>query len=162
MFVSGVLAQAPTPIYIAPDAPQWVQMMVSEHPNVHAVEAAYQAYYKENTFQKNSYTQYFKRWMRWARPYTQADGSLYFPTPTEVETQQARIQKIRLAKNESESGTGGNWTFVGPNQTYDTYGTTIVTWQTNIYSLDIAPSNANILYAGGETGGIWKTMRIRS
>ncbi len=50
-----------------------------------------------------------------------------------------------------------NWTFLGPKQTYDTDGATEVTWQTNVYSLDIAPSNPSVLYAGGDSGGVWKT-----
>jgi photosystem II stability/assembly factor-like uncharacterized protein len=148
--------QKPTPIFVAPDAPAWVQMLQAEQPNVFDVQAAYHQYYREHPFEKNSYTQYYKRWMRWARTRTQPDGSLAEPSVAQQAAREHQLRQLRQAAVE-RSGSSANWNFVGPKQTFDTDGSTVVSWQTNIYAVDIAPSDPNILYAGGETGGIWKT-----
>ncbi|TNE69572.1 MAG: T9SS type A sorting domain-containing protein [Bacteroidetes bacterium] len=146
--------EQPTPIYSASDAPAWMHLMQAESPNVFQIEKAYRDYFKERPFEKNSYTQYYKRWMAWSRPFTQADGSLAFPTPKEENLRQVEIQARR--KVAAENG-ATNWSWVGPSSTYHTDGITKVTWQTNIYAVDIAPSDPNVLYAGGESGGLWKT-----
>lgn len=148
-----ILAQeAPSPVYLEPDAPGWMWMMTSGQPNAVEIEKTYNAWYAERPFEKNSYTQYYKRWMQWARRFVQADGNLHFPTPEE---QRLREKEIRATRNSSADR--ALWTWAGPTRTFHTDGVTKVTWQTNIYCLDIAPSNPAILYAGGETGGLWKT-----
>ena len=148
--------QRPTPIYIAPDAPAWMVMMQADTPNVPAIQEAYRDYYATHPFRKNAYTQFYKRWIHWARPYTQADGEIHLPTVEEMTAQENTARAGRTAVAD-RNGSSGNWTFLGPKQTFDTDGATEVTWQTNIYSFDIAPSDPNILYAGGESGGLWRT-----
>ncbi len=154
--------QKPTPIYVSPDAPAWMQMMQADNPNVIEVQKEYSKYYENQAFVKNAYTQYYKRWMHWARPFMQADGSLHEPTVGEMNSDETARKNLRHAKPDAAGkgpglGSAANWTFLGPKQTYDTDGTTEVTWQTNVYSLDVAPSNSSVLYAGGESGGVWKT-----
>ena len=151
----GFAQQQPTPIHVGSDAPEWMHLMKTDHPNVFDVEAAYKVWFADHAFEKTSYTQYYKRWMHWARPFVQANGFLLLPTSEE----QAAEEQLRLAQRQSEAQRGNSlsWSFVGPKQTFDVDGVTEVTWQTNIYSFDIAPSNQDILYAGGETGGIWRT-----
>ena len=154
---SQLFAQtAPEPIYVAPDAPNWMHMMLAENPNVYEISDAYTAYYQSHPFEKSNYTQYYKRWMQWTRKYIQSDGSLHIPTIAEQEAFEQRLQALRTSVQE-RSTPSGNWTFIGPKETYDVNGTTKVTWQTNIYSVDIAESNPNIIYAGGEDGGAWRT-----
>ena len=146
--------QKPSIPYISPDAPIWMHQLVSESPNVFEVQKAYKEYFDNQPFAKNSYTQYFKHWMHWARPYTQPDGSVKEPTAAEM----AVIESDLLALRSNEHrGSASSWSFLGPKQTFDTDGITEVTWQTNVYAIDISLSNPNVLYAGGETGGIWKT-----
>ena len=146
--------QKPSIPYISPDAPIWMHQLVSESPNVFEVQKAYTEYFDNQPFAKNSYTQYFKHWMHWARPYTQPDGSVKEPTAAEM----AAIESDLLALRSNEHrGSASSWSFLGPKQTFDTDGITEVTWQTNVYAIDISLSNPNVLYAGGETGGIWKT-----
>lgn len=159
LFSGAIMAQQhPTPIFVADDAPDWMQRLVQPNPNVFAVQRAYNTYYQQHEFVKTDYTQYYKRWIHWARHYVQPDGSIYIPTPQEQSQREARLRQLRHKKPEQGLEKQLNdWTFIGPKETYDINGTTKVTWQTNIYCLHIAPSNNNILYAGGETGGIWKT-----
>lgn len=93
--------------------------------------------------------------MRWAKPLVQSDGKIRAPKPAEMAARETALKQLR--SNTANAENVPAWTFLGPQQTFDTDGTTVVTWQTNIYSVDIAPSDPNTLYAGGETGGIWKT-----
>ena len=77
LFAAAIFAQQrPTPPHFEADAPAWARMLLEDSPNVRDVQAAYREYYDERPFQKNKYTQFYKRWMQWARPYAQADGSL--------------------------------------------------------------------------------------
>ncbi len=154
--------QKPSPIYVTPDAPEWMHLMLQDNPNVFAVQQAYQTYYTNNKFVKTDYTQYYKRWVHWARHFVQPDGSIHIPTPAEQQQREAQLKALRQSSKTSHKPAAqkqlNGWTFIGPNETYDIDGTTKVTWQTNIYCVAIAPSDNNILYAGGETGGVWKTI----
>ena len=147
--------EKPSPILLDADAPHWMPLLQADAPNVRTIQQAYNDWYAERPFEKNSYTQYFKRWMHWARPFAQPDGSLRFPTRKESAELEDRLRALRQSEPARQSKLG--WRFVGPKRTYHTEDKTKVTWQTNIYAFDIAPSNPNILYAGGETGGLWRT-----
>ncbi|MBK8699275.1 MAG: PKD domain-containing protein [Saprospiraceae bacterium] len=149
------MAQAfPEPVHIREDAPAYMQILNRPLQEVNVNEAinAYDVYYRTHPFDKNEYTQYYKRYVKWARPYMKSDGKLYIPTLEE----DAEFERQALSYRKSTDRMA-NWTFAGPNKTYDTNGLTKVTWQTNLYSIDIAASNANVLFAGGEDGGMWKT-----
>ena len=149
--------QKPEPVYTGPDAPEWMQKMLSDNPNVLEIQQAYKDYYEVHPFEKNSYTQFYKRWMHWARPLTQGDGTIHEPTVDEMNAAEKQRLFLRAQEAQQQRGSAAGWTFVGPKQTFDTDGQTVVTWQTNIYSIAVAPSDPNVVYAGGESGGIWKT-----
>jgi photosystem II stability/assembly factor-like uncharacterized protein len=150
-------AQTTGPYELTPDsdAPEWVHMMLAQQPDMAAIQAEFKRWKSEHPGVKNRYTQYYKHWIKWAAQHQQPDGSIRPLNPTESADLQRHLLSLRGAGVQERSA--GNWSFVGPKTTYDTDGVTQVTWQTNIYCVEIAPSNANILYAGGETGGIWKT-----
>ncbi len=147
--------EKPSALFVAPDAPQWVHLMMADQPNLFEVQKAYENFYQEHPFEKNSYTQHYKRWLNWARTRVQADGSLRELSVEELQQRELQIQGLR--GEVQERGGQFGWSFVGPKRTYDTDADPKVTWQTNIYSIDIAPSDPNVLYAGGETGGLWRT-----
>jgi photosystem II stability/assembly factor-like uncharacterized protein len=147
--------EKPSLPYISPDAPAWMWMLAKEEAPLADIQEAYKTYYRANPFVKNDYTQYYKHWMHWARTRLRADGTVRDNTPEETTDAEQRLLKDRSAAQTRRQP--ANWTFIGPKQTYDIDGNPELTWQTNIYALDIAPSNSDILYAGGETGGIWKT-----
>ena len=95
--------------------------------------------------------------MQWARPRMKSDGSVQDFTAEEYQNEERTRLELRTRSSIKSRSGAGNWSFAGPAKTYHTDGTTKVTWQTNIYSMDIAPSNSSVLYAGGESGGLWKT-----
>lgn len=160
----------------AADLPEWVRLMYSGPPNVLDVDAAYQAYYQTHPFEKNLYTQYYKRWRQWSRPFEQPDGSLRVPFHEERLAQQRRAREARgldptgldirerAARDGLEGRAGaGDWTFIGPDEVYNLKSEVgagsqfPVAWHGNVYGVDIAPSNTNVLYCGTESGGLYKT-----
>ncbi len=152
VIVQGVIAQNNQPIRPhGPDEPGWMKAFDQNPVNVKAIESAYAQFYRKHSFEKNTYTQFYKRWMRWVRPYARPSGEIVFPT--EAEERQLE-EKLKSFQSDNRAG---NWSFNGPKETWDVDGSDKVTWQTNVYSIDISTSNPSILYAGGETGGIWKT-----
>lgn len=148
--------EQPGRINLDSSAPEFMHLIFKPLPNVFLVEKAYTEYYKDREFVKNSYTQYYKLWMHWAQKFMDSNGNIYIPTPHETITEESIRLQIRK-NNTIHRAPAANWKFVGPSKTYHTDGITKVTWQTNVYSMDIAPSDSTILYAGGESGGLWKT-----
>lgn len=138
-------------IFIGKDAPIWMQEFSKKDRNVQSITEAYSNYYKKNPFVKSTYTQFYKRWMHWVRPFAQSDGRVVIPDIN----QQLRLENDIINARNSSANRAGNWTFNGPKSTYSTDGATKVTWQTNIYSIDIFQNNPNYVVAGGESGGAW-------
>ena len=140
--------------HLREDAPPYMQYFNKplEEININDAIRAYNAYYKVHKFEKNEYSQYYKRFLKWSRQYATTEGRILMPTAEEEAERERKALTLR-----KKSARAANWTFAGPNKTYDTDGVTKVTWQTNIYSIDIAASNSNVLLAGGEDGGMWKT-----
>lgn len=144
---------------IQPDAPEWVQLLYAETPNIFAVQEAYDAYYREHPFVQNDYTRYFKRWAILARAYADETGDVNIPGHLDfVAKSRARM----LLRNAEEGNRSTVWNFAGPDIHYTTkYSagdpTIPISDHANIHSIDRSLSNPNILYCGGETGGIYKT-----
>ncbi len=134
--------------------PLWIQLMYSDAPNFDEVLAAYEDYYSKNPKEKTIHTQNFKHWVKQVQPFVQADGSIRIPTLEEVENQELNMREQRAsAGNRVEL-----WSDVGPARTYINNGSENQRpTQVNIYCLGIAPSNTDIMYCAGETGGIFKS-----
>ncbi len=162
--------QRPVPPHFDADAPAWAKMLLEESPNVRNIQAAYKAYHDERPFQKTRYTQFYKRWMQWARPFAQADGTLLFPTVADLdkdEQQRLKLRNLEIRKLRNERAAPpisqfpnfpiSTWSFNGPKVHYFPDASAQSVDHTNIYAFDIYAANPNILYAGGEAGGVWKT-----
>ncbi|MBK9220742.1 MAG: T9SS type A sorting domain-containing protein [Saprospiraceae bacterium] len=149
--------EKPGHLVIDKNTPEFIKFIFKENPNVFEVEKAYRDYFAEIPFIKSSYTQYYKRWMYWAQKNMHHDGQVYEKTNEEINLEEVERIQLRKSQGIHSRSPAGNWKFAGPNKTFDTDGLTKVTWQTNIYSMDIALSDSTVLYAGGEDGGVWKT-----
>ncbi|MFM2393029.1 MAG: hypothetical protein RLZZ546_1011, partial [Bacteroidota bacterium] len=152
IFIASWGQEMPALPYLDKDAPKFMQLISKGNKNIYEITNAFEEYKKNHSTEKNNYTQYYKRFVRWSRPFVNENGIIEIPTSDQLREKENRLLKLR-----SKVSRNSNWTYVGPKSTYDLNGTTKVTWQTNIYSLDIFAGNSNILYAGGETGGVWKT-----
>lgn len=144
------------------ELPAWASLMYAPNPNVWAVDSSYQAYYRLHTFQKSQHTQYYKRWRRAAAPYVDAQGYALLPTAQQrLAANEAHLQKMNHLRTlqASHKQMSSSWECLGPFETFAPAeeGQEAHSDQANIYCIDIAPSNANTLFCGTETGMIFKT-----
>lgn len=136
--------------------------------NVFALDKAANAY-KEEFEKKTSYSErkeletgeenediyilYYKRWRRAMTKYVQADGSLKVMNDIQTEDHHNTKNVKRAA---------ANWELVGPMETFLNFSESAKQpadpHLVNIYACAMAPSNPSVLYAGAETGAIYKTI----
>ena len=141
------------------DAPEWVHLLYAETPNIFAIQTAFESYYKQHPYTEDNYTRYYSHWAIVARQHAQENGDVIFPD------NQTLNNNIILRKNlRSEEGSRSTtWTFAGPEihytTKYDAGAPSIpISDHANIHSIDQCASNPDILYCGGETGGVYKTI----
>ncbi len=135
--------------FIDDSTPEWALLMYSDNPNYYSIEHAYMAYYKVNAFHKTVHTQNFKYFVKFIRDneYLKEDGWIKRPS-------------LEFDNNKKERKTAqilGSWEAVGPLTTYSDTNTQ-KSVQSNIYTFDQSTSNPNLLYAGTETGGVYKSL----
>ncbi len=142
-----------------PALPAWVKLMYAAQPNVRSVDSAYAAWYRHR-FEKNSYTQYYKRWRRHVQSFINAEGFIVYPSN---EDYQRKEQLARTQRgSEGQRPNAANWISRGPDQVFslkqDDAAQPPVSWQVNTYSIDRSLSNPDILYCATESAGIYKTI----
>jgi photosystem II stability/assembly factor-like uncharacterized protein len=164
------------------NVPEFVKMTYQAQPNFKAIEAAFEAFERAEKAEKarkrknteggqnnattqqeeveNIYEVYYHRWRRAYEPFVQEDGTIVLPTVADYKRKIQTENSANQARAALRSG-ASNWTCVGPKETHwlkDHSATQAACpWQTNILAFDISKSNPNILYAGPETGGVFKT-----
>ena len=131
------------------NAPEWVNQLYAEEPNFYDIQTAFQQYYKDNPFEKSVHTQNYKYFSKTIKNegYLQEDGSLQAP---DYQMTLGPVQMNHAPQNQT-------WTSLGPMVTYQEGGQEQKSSQTNIYTFDQCISEPNTLYAGAETGGVYKS-----
>lgn len=128
------------------DLPDWARLMYMEHPNPDHVIAAYQSEYKSKPFIKNQHTQFYKRWKR---NLSRGLGP----------KQNAKAYLKAAAELKNHSRASSTWTSIGPFDWDHTAASRSNTpGAAHIYTVEQSVFNTDILYAGGATCGIWKSV----
>ncbi|MEY4593864.1 MAG: hypothetical protein RIQ47_274, partial [Bacteroidota bacterium] len=100
---------------------------------------------------EDRYLHYYKRWRRSIDHRITTDGYLM---PDQQSQSRAKVYRQNSSRNA--------WGVIGPQQTFfksqDVAGQPPSPWQINIYCCAIASSNTDVLYAGAETSGLYKTI----
>ena len=123
----------------------WINLMYGEDPDPSEVIKAYDNYYAIHPFVKNQHTQYYKRWLK----------SLS-KTLVRSEVQDQIYYQKRSLQNAQRGAT--TWTPIGPiDWDHDAANRSYAPGAAHVYTIEQAPSNGDILYAGTATAGIWKT-----
>ena len=138
--------------------PQWAALMYSENPNVHEVIKAYESYYQSHSFEKNIHTQNYKHWLKNIAEHLTDEGFIQSENSPQKHKWIAQLKEKR--QSEALQKKEDIWTSIGPFETYaedNDLGVIPVSWQVNVYCLDQSISNPNVLYAGTEGQGAWKT-----
>ena len=115
--------------------PFWVKLMYEKKTNEGLVISEYNKFYKKNKFEKNKFTQYYKRWLR-------------------------NISRSSNAKPTTITSKSSNqWQCIGPwDFDKDAESRSYAPGAAHIYTVEQSISNPNILYAGSATAGAWKTI----
>lgn len=148
--------------------PRWVNIIDWEHPNIYKIDSTIEAC-EENDISagkaekeesdEEPYEMAYKRWRKKIEPFIQANGAVVEQSGYYNRLLQTSIDaqsKIKQQAAGARIAGNANWTILGPVETYDEKKTKIP-WQVNVYSMAIAPSDQNVLYAGAETGAIYRT-----
>lgn len=102
----------------------------------------------------------FYRWQKAYAPYVCPDGSIRLPRQADfvamVDEMNARPTKKR-AKGSKVAGNTAPWKVLTPLITYNSETKQVRPWQSNVQRFDVSPSNPDILYAGTETGMLFKS-----
>lgn len=138
------------------NTPEWAKVMYNEDTNFEKVERLKYQYYKENSFEKNIHIQNYKHWFKIVNQHVKDDGYVSLPESSEVFLKAEKVKQNRKPLHKSNPNT---WTNIGPDITYKNDGSLDTRpTQANVYCLGVAPSNPNVVYAGMETGGIFKSI----
>ncbi len=135
--------------------PEWAQKMYADPYDFVGIHEAYKVFYQNTPFEKNLHTQNFKYWNRKVSAYVNDDGRVELLAPgVEFQT----IERLKQNANRSKARMN-TWTSMGPSVTYKNNGTLERRpTQANVYCIAVAPSNTNVIYAGMETGGVFKSI----
>ncbi|MEZ4887916.1 MAG: LamG-like jellyroll fold domain-containing protein [Chitinophagales bacterium] len=143
--------------YLDGSEPAWASLMYSENPNVYEVIEQHDAFYKTHEFEKNIHTQNYKFWLIHIGEYLNDKGFIESKNP---EREKWINQLKQKRQSEALQKKTDIWAAIGPFETYaddDNLGVIPVSWQVNVYCIDQSVSNPNVLYAGTEGQGAWKT-----
>jgi len=142
--------------------PHWVHLLYSESPNYFEINREYNNYYRDQIFEKNIHTQNFKHFgMMISGDYLQDDGTVHIPEKKQDQFKTSNQYNEGIYTSHGENS--DKWMPIGPftvlkDVKADYYGDYTASRQVNIYTLDQSKSNPNVIYAGGETGGLYKSV----
>ncbi|MBP9884068.1 MAG: hypothetical protein KBF32_11730, partial [Chitinophagales bacterium] len=139
-----------------PTLPGWVKMMYDEKSNVFLVDSAYQAFYNGNKPHNDIYARWYTNWRRKVSPFLDEKGFVHYPGTEETNLQLAY-------RNSLQSTLRSNWQHAGPEIHYSAKSSETspfepISEHANIYGVDRSLSNPNVLIAGSESGGIYKSV----
>ncbi|MBK6481636.1 MAG: T9SS type A sorting domain-containing protein [Chitinophagaceae bacterium] len=139
-----------------PSLPGWVKMMYDEKSNVFLVDSAYQAFYNGNKPHNDIYARWYTNWRRKVSPFLDEKGYVHYPGTEETNLQLAY-------RNSLQSTLRSNWQHAGPEIHYSAKSSETspfepISEHANIYGVDRSLSNPNVLIAGSESGGIYKSV----
>ncbi|MDD4644845.1 MAG: hypothetical protein PHY99_02540, partial [Bacteroidales bacterium] len=135
--------------------PEWARMMYNPNPNIRQVDFEFSKYYDSHPMEKDIHTQNYKFWHRRVMPFMNADGFIKLPDAT---GEKAFLQKMEK-RSQLKSGSAGTWRTIGPFATYKVgdIPDLQISWQANVYCFDQSESRPDILFAGTEAGGLFKS-----
>lgn len=145
-------------------APLWMDHLFDQDVNFFEMDSLFRVYLAENPDARlkingtKPTVNFYRRWKKAYEPFVQPDGKIRLPLARSViqRNEENNRNAIRMQKA-NDNAPLRNWNVIGPFLTYDFRTKKITPTQANVYRLDIAETNKNILYCGTETGMVFKT-----
>ncbi len=155
--LNGLFAQLEAPYPVKSTSPDWVKLMYDRTQDISTVIEAYQNYYKENNFVKNEHTQFYKRWLR-----SVSRKDILAPYGIDNAAKNKANLEEYLERSQSQNvfrSPTSAWECIGPfDFDIEAAGRSYAPGAAHVYTVERAPSDTAILYAGTATAGLWKTL----
>ncbi|MBN2745896.1 MAG: choice-of-anchor J domain-containing protein, partial [Bacteroidales bacterium] len=132
--------------------PYWQEMMQDRSINFYQTQRAFNLYWENRTPAKGTGYKVFKRWENFWINRINPDGTFPSPDRDVVEYQQFNSNPSKGLMTSS----GGSWTELGP-VALPYNGTGQPNGLGRVNAIAFHPTNANIIYVGAPSGGLWKT-----
>lgn len=146
------------------DLPDWAKLMYYYPLNYNVIKEKYNKYIALNPHEKSAAIRYFKIWSRAVESCVKADGTILLPDLSVYNQNLVQTRSQILQNRDLSTTIESEWSFLGPKETFWLNETGSASspascpWQVNVYSLDVAASDNNILYCGTETGFVNKSI----
>ena len=143
--------------------PAWGKMLYLYPVNLNEINRLFETYRAEHPGTENALTRYYQIWRQQVEIYAAPDGNIKLPDLNVLRKRMLKLQTESECRLKGATVTPGSWSFLGPVETHwlNTSGShdprASCPWQANIYALDVAPSDHQIIYCGSETGYLNKT-----
>lgn len=143
--------------------PHWAELMYSGA-DIGDVATAYEEYYRDHPFEKNTHTQAYKR-LQWMHS-RDNNGALFGQPVDEAKfSQQEFLMRSGVSTAPPYQGgmKGGvrgpsNWTCIGPfDFDREAASRSYACGAAHVYTVEQSVSNPNVLYAGTANAGVWRT-----
>ena len=163
------------PEYFTGNDPAWLQDIVKNPRGVNFFEMEKKFHQWLSTDQdariktkdKKPAVNFYRRWRKAYKPFVNPKGEIVLPTKKEYLNQLDNLNKksqkeLILSQRKALAKDEKKWRNIGPNTTskndqyigfqksYD--------YQANIFRIDVSKTDSNVLYAGAETGAVFKTV----
>lgn len=128
-------------------AQQWVEKMQDPNVNFYEVQKSFHEYWKDRPMERSKGYKQFKRWEYFMQPRV-------FPTGSRIDKASLWKSYQEIKRNKSTQALDiANWQFMGPTNPPSNGGDA-----GRINCIAFHPTNANIMYVGAPSGGLWKTV----
>ena len=135
-----------------PPLPDWVQLMYQPGADPGAVQAAFKAYYAAHPFEKNTHTQYYKRWQR------EIGHDLFPKLPAQQATYAQDVNTYLDATRTLAADRSANWSCIGPiDWDHTAVDRSYACGAAHVYTVEQAATDPNLIYAGTANAGVWKS-----
>lgn len=150
-------------------APAWMgQMLSPDGANYYEIRQKWHEFkrrypqYQRKTPHTKPLIRFVQRWEEHYRAYAGVDGIIRLPHATSYSKDVSRINNLAQQSSSplraaQASPADAQWRVLAPLITYSHSSKKVTPWQANIHRLGVSRSNPNILYAGSETGMIFRT-----
>uniref|UniRef100_A0AB33IWZ0 Sortilin N-terminal domain-containing protein n=1 Tax=Prevotella sp. GTC17254 TaxID=3236794 RepID=A0AB33IWZ0_9BACT len=153
-----------TPVGIPNGAPKWMKQLTDvESVNYYAMLDSFEVFkhnhpeMRRKTPMTKAVINYFKRWQKTYRSYVNKDGKIMMPAFSDFRKYVEDMNALSRKKPMTRAVGGSKWEVLAPLMTYHPETKKPYNGQANIQRFDVYKQNPDILYAGAETGMIFKT-----